>query len=48
MIYTVFFDTQEMPQDFETHLEAEKYAEEKVKSGFANSYVIEATDGSVE
>lgn len=41
MIYTVFFDTDEMPQDFNTYAEAKEYAEEKVKDGFANSYTIE-------
>lgn len=40
-MYTVFFDTQEMPQDFETYKEAKEYAEERIAWGYANSYVIE-------
>lgn len=41
MIFTVFFDTDEAPQDFNTYAEAKAYAEERVKSGLANTYIIE-------
>ena len=41
MVYTVFFDTDEMPQDFETYEEAKDYAEERVKEGYATAYTIE-------
>lgn len=41
MIYTVFFDTDEMPQDFESYSMAIAYAEERIKYGFANTYTIE-------
>ena len=41
MIYTVFFDTDEMPQDFESYKEAKEYADERVKEGYANQYKIE-------
>ena len=40
-IYTVFFDTDEMPQDFETIKEAKEYAEERLKYGYAAAYTIE-------
>lgn len=41
MTWTVFFDTDEMPQDFDTYSEAKKYADDRVANGFANSYIIE-------
>lgn len=40
-MYTVFFDTDEMPQDFDTYKEAEEYAKERIEQGFANTYTIE-------
>ena len=40
-MFTVFFDTDEMPQDFNSYSEAKAYAEERVKWGFANKYTIE-------
>lgn len=41
MTYTVFFDNDEMPQDFETYREAKEYGDERVKNGYANEYKIE-------
>lgn len=41
-MYTVFFDTNEMPQDFDTYTEAEEYAKERVAWGYANNYTIES------
>ncbi len=40
---TVFFDeeSEEMPQDFSTYHEAKEYAEEKIRQGRAESYIIE-------
>lgn len=32
-MFTVFFDTDEMPQDFNSYSEAKAYAEERVKWG---------------
>lgn len=40
-IYTVFFDTDEAPQDFNSYREAKAYGEERVAGGYANSYTIE-------
>jgi hypothetical protein len=40
-IFTVFFDTDEAPQDFSTYKAAKEYAEERVKEGYANTYDIE-------
>lgn len=40
-MFTVFFDTDEMPQDFNSYSEAKAYAEERVKWGFANKHTIE-------
>lgn len=43
MIYTVFFDTDIMPQDFNSYTEAKIYAEEVISNGLASSYTIEAS-----
>ena len=40
-VFTVFFDTEEEPQDFETYSAAKAYAEERVSEGYATSYDIE-------
>ena len=40
-MFTVFFDTDEMPQEFETYAKAKEYAEERISWGYANSYTIE-------
>ena len=40
-MYTIFFDTDEMPQDFDTYAEAKEYGDERVMMGLAPSYVIE-------
>ena len=50
MIYTVFFDNgngAEMPQDFCSFKEAEEYAKERIKEGYANTYEIESTEGEI-
>lgn len=47
MIYTVFFKNEnELPQDFGTYSEAEKYAEE-IKADFGTDYVIQNTKGEI-
>lgn len=39
--FTVFFDSDEMPQDFESYKEAREYAEERVSWGYASNYTID-------
>lgn len=47
MIYTVFFKNEkELPQDFDTYSEAEKYAE-GIKAEIGSDYVIESTRGEI-
>lgn len=42
-MFTVFFDNgkgSEMPQDFDTYREAERYAIERINLGYADTYII--------
>lgn len=47
MIYTVFLDSNELPQDFASYEEAEEYGKERVAWGYAKDYTIESTDGNL-
>lgn len=40
-MWTVFFDTDEMPQDFERYEDAIRYATDICNWGYASNYVIE-------